>query len=164
MRKYNLGLTAILAAAVLPLSACGKPDGESTAVSEKGTSASKTDGGASQVDIASLSADPAEVERGRKLYSNCSICHSDSSSKPSPAGPHLEGVVGRDIGSVSDYPYTPALADAGGVWTAEKLTAFLKDPQAAYQGTAMAYAGMAKEEDRQAMIAFLATLDGSSQQ
>ncbi len=164
MRKCNLGLTAILAVSALPLSACGKPDAKGTEASQEGNNTSRTESGSSQIDTASLSADPAEVERGRKLYSNCSICHSDSSSKPSPAGPHLEGVVGRDIGSVSDYPYTPALADAQGVWTPEKLTAFLENPQTAYQGTAMAYAGMAKEDDRQAMIAFLATLDGRSRQ
>lgn len=110
-----------------------------------------------QPDLAALTADPAEVERGRQLFSTCSVCHTIAAGAPSPAGPNLHGVLGRQIASISDFPYSEGLKNAQGSWTSGKLDAFLKNPQAAFPGTAMGFGGLAKPQDRKAVIAYLAS-------
>ena len=92
------------------------------------------------------------------MFSNCAVCHSVDPAIPSPAGPQLVAVVGRKIGGAAGFPYSQALANAGGIWTPEKLDTFLKDPMAAYPGTSMAFGGLAKENDRKAVIAYLASI------
>ena len=107
-------------------------------------------------DYSALARNTMQVQAGKKVFTNCAVCHSAEAGAPSPAGPNLAGVLGRKIGSVADFPYSQALAKADGSWTPEKLDAFLKNPMAAYQGTAMAFGGLAKDSDRKAVIAYLA--------
>ncbi len=50
-------------------------------------------------------------------------------------------------------------AGAGGlVWDADALTAYLENPKGFVKGTKMSFAGLKKEEDRAAIIAYLGTL------
>lgn len=116
-----------------------------------------------QAQVAALEGDAELVERGERLFSSCSVCHSIDSDVPSPAGPHLEFVVGRGVGGVEDYPYTPALTGSADLWTVDNLGNFLRNPQEAYPGTAMAFAGIEDDAERQAVIAYLATLTGSDE-
>lgn len=116
-----------------------------------------------QAEVASLLADTELAARGQQLFGNCSVCHSLDAATPSPAGPHLDGIVGRNIGAIAEYPYTPVLTNSGGVWTVESLDAFLRNPQTALPGTAMAYAGLEDDADRRAVIAYLAA-QGSGQE
>ena len=104
-----------------------------------------------------LVADKALVERGRKLFSSCSMCHAIDTGMTSPAGPHLGKVFGRQLASVEGFPYTNALRSASGAWTTENLDKFIENPMAAYPGTSMAFGGIAKADDRKAIIAFLAS-------
>ena len=77
-----------------------------------------------------------ENEGGRfEFRSKCSSCHSlDGSPK---AGPHLNGVVGRNIASLEDYVYSDALAEADGRWTTSRLIEFMEYPHEMYPGTTM---------------------------
>ena len=45
--------------------------------------------------------------------------------------------MGRNVGSGYFTRYSDALKNAGGVWSKERLTAFLKDPPAFASGTLM---------------------------
>ena len=87
----------------------------------------------------------------------CIQCHSldpdDSTNAPS-----LARVFGSRIGSTSFAQYSQALAKAEGEWTRERLNAFLRDPESAFPGTAMPNPGLADDELRAAMVAFLAAL------
>ena len=49
----------------------------------------------------------------------------------------LGGVIGRTTGSAVGYNYSPALKDARLVWTADKLDAWLADPQKLIPGARM---------------------------
>lgn len=111
-----------------------------------------------RVELAALAADSEIVERGRRLFSSCALCHSVEPDLQSPAGPHLDDIINREVGSVTDYPYTEALKTAGGKWTVDRLDGFLENPQTAIPGNGMAFAGIANPEDRQAIISYLASL------
>jgi cytochrome c len=113
--------------------------------------------------IAALSAQivlasPAAAQtpaRGRILFLRCSSCH-DISSGPSPKiGPNLSGVVGRRAGSLPGYNYSPAMKAQTFVWDPAHLDLWLQGPSALVPGTAMAFAGLPSETDRQAVIAYL---------
>lgn len=83
----------------------------------------------------------------------CALCHSIQPGMRG-IGPNLRGVVGRKAGAVPGFAYTPAMRGAG-AWTPERLKAFLANPRAVVPGTRMSYAGMAKPDERAAIVAFL---------
>ncbi|WP_282950333.1 MULTISPECIES: c-type cytochrome [unclassified Sphingopyxis] len=155
--KFRLAfLTGLVLAGT---AACSKPAEENGTAGAKTSAETPAPAPAAAPDTyAALAADAGQVEAGKKLFSNCAVCHSVDPATPSPAGPQLIAVVGRQIGGAAGFPYSQALANAGGVWTPEKLDAFLKDPMTAYPGTAMAFGGLAKESDRKAIIAYLASI------
>ncbi len=105
-----------------------------------------------------------QVAAGQAYFkANCSLCHDDSAAMQTYQGPALFGVVGRKAGSTG-YSYTPAMKAAGAsgkVWTKDELDTFLTDPQASVPGTAMPVK-VDNPDDRQAVIAYLASLDGAA--
>jgi cytochrome c len=66
-------------------------------------------------------------------------------------------VVGRKAGSLPGYAYSPAMKAQDFVWTEAKLDQWLTRPSAVVPGTAMAFEGLPKAEDRAALIAYLAS-------
>lgn len=100
----------------------------------------------------------ASAEAGEGLWRNCRSCHAVEEGK-NGTGPHLYGVVGRDVGSVSDYSYSGALVAVADVWTPENLNGFLEAPASWAPGTKMGYKGLKKVEDRANLIAYLDSLD-----
>ena len=116
-------------------------------------------GEAEEVDLAALvaAADPA---KGEKVFNKCKSCHKVEDGA-NGLGPHLWGVVNRDIGSVSGFGYSGALADMEGNWDLAALDAFLADPKGFASGTKMAFAGLKKPEDRVNLIVWLNQADGS---
>ena len=144
-------LTACATLCLGALAACSNPTADGN--KQDGNTAPAP---AASADYSALASNPAEVEAGKKVFSNCAVCHSAEAGAPSPAGPPLAGVLGRKIGGAAGYPYSQALAKAEGDWTPEKLDTFLKNPMEAYPGTAMAFGGLAKGSDRKAVVAYLA--------
>ena len=101
----------------------------------------------------------ADIGSGAKVFRKCSACHKLQDGA-NGTGPHLYGVVGRDIATVADYgSYSSTLSDMGGAWTAENLNGFLENPKQWAKGTSMGFNGLAKVEDRADLIAYLDSLD-----
>lgn len=96
----------------------------------------------------------ADVADGEKAFRKCAACHK-AEEEANGVGPHLVGVVGRDIGGVDGFNYSDALAGLGGQWTVDELNAWLEDPKSYAPGNKMAYRGVRKEEERAALIAYL---------
>ena len=100
----------------------------------------------------------ADAGAGERVFGKCRACHNVDGSNAT--GPHLDGVVGRDIDSVSGFNYSGALEQVGDVWTPENLFHFLENPKGAAPGTAMSFAGLKKPQDRVNLIAYLDSLGG----
>ncbi len=104
-------------------------------------------------------AEPAATEqaalRGKILFLRCASCHELVPSGIKRIGPSLKGVVGRKAGSLADFPYSPAMKATDFVWDDTMLDRWLEKPGAVVPGTAMAFAGLPNEVDRQAVIAYL---------
>ncbi|GAA0457682.1 MULTISPECIES: c-type cytochrome [Sphingomonas] len=98
----------------------------------------------------------ADVAQGRRLFRQCAACHTVAPGGGDRNGPNLHGVVGRPVAAGSRrFGYTAALEAIGGIWTPERLDAWLQNPQRFAPGTSMIYAGMPNGVDRADVIAFL---------
>lgn len=105
----------------------------------------------------------ADIARGQKVTKACAACHNFEQNGANGVGPHLWGVVGRKKQSLGDFSYSGTLNSQGGdVWTYEELNKFLWKPKKYASGTKMSFVGIAKPEDRAAVLAYLRTLAGSS--
>ena len=107
-----------------------------------------------KIDIAALMA-MGDLATGEKVFKKCSACHSIVKGGKNNIGPALYNVVGRQIGSISDYKYSKALAAYGKNWTFEELNGYLIKPAKWIKGTKMAFAGLRKETDRASVILYL---------
>lgn len=100
----------------------------------------------------------ADAAAGEGLFRQCQACHKLDGSDGT--GPHLNGVVDREIAGVGGFAYSDALAGVEGAWTPEELSAFLENPKGYAPGTKMTYNGMRKVEDRANLIAYLSGTGG----
>ena len=107
-----------------------------------------------QIDISALLA-LGDVDTGKKVYKKCAACHSINQDGANKIGPKLYNVVGRTVGSISDYKYSKALTSYGKEWTFEELNAFLIKPATWIKGNKMGFAGLKKDEDRASVILYL---------
>jgi cytochrome c len=73
----------------------------------------------------------------------------------------LYGVFGRAAGAHPGFAYSEAMKAYGKAWDYDGLYNFLKAPKTYIKGTAMAYAGMSKQSDRIAVVAYLHSLSPS---
>lgn len=104
--------------------------------------------------------DPELVAAGEKVFRTCKACHQVGDGAKNRVGPILNGVVGSPAGLVEDFSYSKALTDMaedGLVWDEESLAAFLAKPRDFMKGTKMSFAGIRKDEDMAAIIAYLST-------
>ncbi len=122
-----------------------------------GDAAADADGGGQDFAAMVAAADPAD---GEGVFRQCQACHKLEEGQHG-VGPSLYDVVGEKVASVEDFRYSNALKDKGGEWTAERLSAWLENPQDFASGTTMGYAGLADAEDRAAVIAYMDAADGT---
>lgn len=98
----------------------------------------------------------ADAQRGGRLFGPCAACHSIREGGGDKNGPALFGVVGKPVGGVSRrFAYTGALRAKGGIWTPERLDAWLTSPAHFAPGTSMGFPGIPDVLDRADLIAYL---------
>jgi len=114
---------------------------------------------AAPVEVAEApAADPALIKAGEKAFRKCKSCHQIGAKAKNRVGPVLNGIVDGPAGAVEGFRYSKALeaaAEDGLVWSHDALTSFLGDPKGYMKGTKMSFPGVRKEEDIEALIAYL---------
>ena len=133
-----------------------KKPGYAVEVQQATATNSKTSQGVveAKVDISAIMS-LGDVESGEKVFKKCAACHSIKSGGKNKIGPALYNVVGRKVGSISDYKYSKALSEYNKEWTIEELNGYLIKPAKWIKGTKMAFAGLRKEKDRASVIKYL---------
>lgn len=111
---------------------------------------------APKADLGTLLAN-ASATGGERRAALCKSCHTFDKGGANGTGPNLWGVVGNQVASHAGFNYTNALKEAGGVWSYDRLDAYLKNSQEYVPGTAMVQR-FAKDEQRADLLAFLQTL------
>lgn len=106
---------------------------------------------------APASTEPPQTRRGRILYLQCRACHELRPGGAALTGPHLGDLLGRRVAAVEGFAYSAALRSQSFVWDRDALERWLASPGKSVPGNTMAFAGIARAEDRAALIAYLET-------
>lgn len=107
---------------------------------------------------ASAGPDPELVAAGEKVFRKCKACHMVGEGAKNRVGPVLNGVMGATIGGHDDFKYSSVFeeaAEAGRKWDEAAMAEFLAAPKSYMKGTKMSFAGLKKDEDIEAIIAYL---------
>ena len=99
--------------------------------------------------------DLGSIDHGKTVAKKCIGCHSVSKGGGNKIGPALWGVIGRKVGSVSEYKYSKAMSGFDKNWDFEAMNNFLIKPKDYIKGNKMAFAGISKEKDRASLILYL---------
>jgi cytochrome c len=100
---------------------------------------------------------PKPVDGATLFKQQCGTCHTTSFAEPMRQGPPLVGIVGRRVGTVENFHYSPGFAKADFSWDDARLNTWLTNPQEVIPGATMAYR-QAKPEVRTAIISYLKEL------
>lgn len=134
------------------------------AAATPGHPAFAADEGASAEARPAIDGDP---RRGAELFVRCASCHAVGKNPKQKVGPHLNELFGRRAAGVAGYErYSPAMRRAGAdglFWTAEKLDAYIEQPQSLVTKTRMIFAGVEDAQERRDIIAFLRQYTASPQ-
>ena len=97
-----------------------------------------------------------DAAAGEKVFRKCKACHATEEGV-NKVGPTLYNIIGATPGKVEGYRYSKGMEAFGAdhVWDEETLNAYLEKPRDVVEGTKMAFAGLAKPEDRADVIAYL---------
>lgn len=102
--------------------------------------------------------DPELVAAGEKVFRKCSACHEIGQNARNRIGPHLNGIFGRTIGGLDGFRYSRGFETAaaeGRVWDEAALAEFLSAPRSFVKGTKMSFAGLGKQAELAAIMAYL---------
>ncbi|WP_306251618.1 cytochrome c family protein [Parvularcula sp. IMCC14364] len=106
-----------------------------------------------EIDLGTLLAN-ATAQRGERSAAICRSCHTFEQGGANGTGPNLHGIVGKQVASVAGFAYSGALQEFGGVWTYERLDAYLENSSSYIPGTSMAQR-IRKDEKRADILAYL---------
>lgn len=94
-------------------------------------------------------------ERGAKIYARCRACHTLDKDGRNKVGPNLWDIYGSTAGQKEGYAYSKAMLASEIVWDAETMDAYLERPAKYVPGTKMSFIGLKKQEDRDAVQAYM---------
>ena len=102
-----------------------------------------------------------DAASGEKIFAQCRACHQVGETAKNVVGPVLNGLFGRQAGTVEGYNYTPANKNSGITWDEATFREYIKDPKAKIPGTKMVYPGLKDEKRIDDLIAYLKQFDAS---
>ncbi|AQS48857.1 MULTISPECIES: c-type cytochrome [Thioclava] len=110
-----------------------------------------------------LSADPALVEAGEKVFKKCKACHQVGEDAKNRVGPVLNNLIGRQAGTADGFKYSSAMkqhGEDGLIWTEQTVEEYLADPKGYIPKNRMSFAGLKDPEDVKAVLAYIESQGG----
>lgn len=99
-----------------------------------------------------------DPKAGEVIYARCLACHSLAYDR---TGPRHCGLFGRRAGSIKGFEYSDAMKRSQIIWNEKTLNRFLANPMKMVPGTSMGYTGIADQQERADLIAYLEQANGS---
>ncbi len=100
-----------------------------------------------------------DAAAGERVFAQCRACHQVGPNAKNGIGPILNGLFGREAGSVEGYNYSEANKNSGLTWDEDTFREYIKNPRAKIPGTKMVYAGLRDEKRIEDLIAYLHQFD-----
>jgi len=100
----------------------------------------------------------ADVNTGKNIAKDCQKCHQMDKTDIENKGLPLWNVVGRKKAANANFEYSLTLSSAGGIWNYNDLNQFLAKPEGYMPGTKMRAKGIADNQKRAALLAYLRAL------
>lgn len=91
---------------------------------------------------------------GAQLFNQCRACHTIQKGDRNGIGPNLNGLFGRQSGSVAGFNYSPAMKAAKLRWDERTLSEYLASPMKKVPGSRMPIS-VPDPAKRAALIAWL---------
>jgi len=111
--------------------------------------------------LTALPAQAQDAAAGEKVFAQCRACHQIGETARNAVGPLLNGLFGRESGTIEGYIYSPANKNSGITWDEATFRDYIKDPKAKMPGTKMIYPGLKDEKRIDDLIAYLKQFDAS---
>jgi len=105
---------------------------------------------------AATAAAPAQdLAAGATSYKKGVACHDVGEAAKNKVGPVLNGLDGRQSGTIAGYNYSDANKNSGIVWNEATFLEYIKDPKAKIPNTKMVFAGIKNETEAKNLWAHL---------
>lgn len=103
-----------------------------------------------------------DAEAGQAVFKRlCLPCHDAGPGAKIKLGPPLNGLDGRQAGTIPGFNYSEANKSSGIKWSDETFPEYIKNPMQRMPGTRMAFAGVKDEKDIANLWGFLKQFDES---
>ena len=97
-----------------------------------------------------------DVEAGQGVFKRmCFPCHDAGPGAKVKLGPPLNGLDGRQAGTMAGFNYSEANKNSGITWGDATFAEYIKNPMQRMPGTRMAFAGVRDEKDIANLWAYL---------
>jgi cytochrome c len=100
-----------------------------------------------------------DAAAGKTSFNKCLACHAIGEGAKNKVGPVLNGLEGRNSGSIEGYAYSDANKKSGITWNKDTFLDYIKDPKAKIPGTKMAFAGIKNEKEANDLWAYISGFD-----
>jgi len=104
-----------------------------------------------------------DAAAGEKVFAQCRACHQVGENAKNAVGPVLNGLFGRQAGTVEGYNYSPANKNSGITWDEAVFKEYIQNPRAKIPGTKMVYAGLKDEQRINDLTAYLKQFNAQGQ-
>jgi cytochrome c len=95
---------------------------------------------------------------GEQVYKRfCLACHDIGEAAKTKLGPVLNGIEGRQAGTIEGFNYSNANKSSGIVWSTESFSKYIRAPMQEMPGTKMAFVGIKNDKDIADLWSYLAS-------
>jgi cytochrome c len=94
---------------------------------------------------------------GEQVYKRfCFACHDIGEDAKTKLGPVLNGIEGRNAGTIEGFNYSNANKSSGIVWSGAAFAKYIRAPMQEMPGTRMAFVGIKNDKDVADLWSYLA--------
>jgi cytochrome c len=111
-----------------------------------------------------MAAAAQDTAAGEQVFRRtCLPCHDTGEKARVKLGPPLNGLEGRQAGTMEGFNYSPANKSSGITWNDQSFSKYIRAPMQEMPGTRMAFVGIKNDKDVADLWAYLAQFgpDGS---